>query len=256
MASKARVVVFGGTGFVGSAIAREAVRRGLAVTSVTRGGAPPAHVASQEWSNEVQWKQGDALEPDSFKQHLEGAAAVITAVGCLPLPSLTHDEVVRANGETNVMPGKMAKEAGVPRLVMVGASIPSFVPGMSFGMNTSKGLFTAGYKVGKEQAEAYAKEFADPATGAGAVVLKPGGVSGTRYVGTTPLPLWMAMSPVSMLLRNFPLDAVAELSPTPVENLARAAVTAATSGDYAGAFTVIENLNIIRDFNTATDDDK
>jgi len=178
MASKARVVVFGGTGFVGSAIAREAVRRGLAVTSVTRGGAPPAHVASQEWSNEVQWKQGDALEPDSFKQHLEGAAAVITAVGCLPLPSLTHDEVVRANGETNVMPGKMAKEAGVPRLVMVGASIPSFVPGMSFGMNTSKGLFTAGYKVGKEQAEAYAKEFADPATGAGAVVgrcrLNPG----------------------------------------------------------------------------------
>ena len=39
----------------------------------------------------------------------------------------------------------------------------------------------AGYAVGKAQAEAYAKdEFVDAASGAGAVVLKPGGVSGTR----------------------------------------------------------------------------
>ena len=45
MASTMRVVVFGGTGFVGSAIVKEAVRCGLAVTSVSRSGKGRAHVA-------------------------------------------------------------------------------------------------------------------------------------------------------------------------------------------------------------------
>ena len=61
--------------------------------------------------------------------------------------------------------------------LVVGASIPPFVPGMAFGLSASKGLFEAGYKVGKQQAEDYAKnEF-----GPGAVVLKPG-----RAVTQTP----------------------------------------------------------------------
>ena len=46
------------------------------------------------------------------------------------------------------MPGKTAKEMGVPRLVVVGASIPPFVPGMAFGISFSKGLYDGGYKVG------------------------------------------------------------------------------------------------------------
>jgi hypothetical protein len=48
-----------------------------------------------------------------------GADAVITAVGRLPLPSLTHEEVARDNGETNIAPARAAKEAGVRRLVVV-----------------------------------------------------------------------------------------------------------------------------------------
>jgi|AntAceMinimDraft_5_1070358.scaffolds.fasta_scaffold424969_1 uncharacterized protein YbjT (DUF2867 family) len=48
-----RLVVFGGTGFVGSAIAEEAVRRGLSVTCLTRGGRPPARIAAQAWSDKV-----------------------------------------------------------------------------------------------------------------------------------------------------------------------------------------------------------
>jgi hypothetical protein len=46
-------------------------------------------------------------------------------VGCLPLPSLTHEQVVRANGATNVVPARAAKEAGVPRLVVVGRGLHS-----------------------------------------------------------------------------------------------------------------------------------
>lgn len=145
-----KLVVFGGTGFVGSAIVKEAVRRGLSVVCLTRTGVPPAHIASQAWSNAVEWQPSDALKPDTYKSRLVGADAVITAVGRLPLPSLTHEEVIRDNGETNVAPARAAKAAGVPRLVVVGASIPPFVPGMAFGVSPTKGVFSAGYAVGRE----------------------------------------------------------------------------------------------------------
>ena len=248
-AAAKKLVVFGGTGFVGSAIVEEAVRRGLTVTCLTRGGAPPAHVAGKAWSDKVQWHKGDALDPASYETRLVGADAIVTAVGRLPLPSLTHEEVVRDNGETNVTPAKAAKAAGVPRLVVVGASIPPFVPGMAFGVSAAKGVYPAGYAVGKAQAEAYARdEFTDAGTGAGAVVLKPGGVSGTRFVGSAPLPLWMALSPVSMLLKNAPVDAIADLAPVPVENVARAAVAAATEPEFAGRFTEISNLELVRNY--------
>jgi hypothetical protein len=78
--------------------------------------------------------------------------------------------------------------------------------------------------------------------------LKPGGVSGTNYVGTTALPLWMAMSPMSRLISAVPVEAVAELAPTPIGNLARAAVSAATEDEYAVGFTLIPNVELIRNF--------
>ena len=82
----------------------------------------------------------------------------------------------------------------------------------------------------------------------GAVVLQPGGVSGTRYTGGRALPLWIAMSPVSRLLRAVPVNAVAELAPTPVGNVARAAVAAATEEKYAKRFEVIDNLRLLGEF--------
>lgn len=249
-----KLMVFGGTGFVGSAIVQEAVRRGLLVTCVTRTGTPPSHIASQAWSGEVSWLPGDALRPETYRDAMRGADAVVTSVGRLPLPSLTHEEVVRDNGETNIVPGKTAKELGVERLVVVGASIPSFVPGMAWGVSAGKGVFTAGYSKGKRMAFDYARDEFVGSGGSGstnkhgAVVLQPGGVSGTRHANGVAMPLWIAMSPLSRMLNAFPIDAVANLAPTPVENVARAAVDAATNEAYAGKFTVIDNLKLLREF--------
>ena len=241
-------MVFGGTGMVGSAIAEEAVRRGLSVTCVTRGGAPPAHIASSEWGGAVRWLRGDALEPDTYRDAMRHHDAVVTSVGRLPLPSLTHEEVVRDNGDTNIIPGRVARELGVPRLVVVGASIPAFVPGMAYGFSPSRGVFRAGYAGGKDRAEAFARDEFVGAEGFGAVVLKPGGVSGTRHVDGVVLPLWIAMAPASAALRNIPIDAVASLAPTPATNVARAAVAAATEEKYAAKFTVIDNIALLREF--------
>ena len=106
-------MIFGGTGFVGSAIAREAARRGLLVQCVTRGGDAPAHLRSEPWAASVTWLRGDALDPGTYAEHMRGADAVITSVGRLPFPHLTRDVIVRDNGETNVAPARCAAEVGV-----------------------------------------------------------------------------------------------------------------------------------------------
>lgn len=51
--------------------------------------------------------------------------------------------------------------------------------------------------------EAEARDLADASFGT--AVLKPGAIYGTRYTaGGTPVPLWVAMAPASVVLRNMP----------------------------------------------------
>ena len=95
------------------------------------------------------------MRPETYRDAMGTADAVVTSVGVLPLPSLTHEEVVRGNGDTNVVPARTAKELGVDRLVVVGASIPPFVPGVAFGV---PGLFEVGYAKGKKMALAFARD--------------------------------------------------------------------------------------------------
>ena len=245
--STSRLVIFGGSGFVGSAIAREAVRRGLDVTCLSRGGAPPSHAANEPWTARVTWAAADALDPSTYAHHFardgEGEAppALVTSIGRLPLPGVPSAVVIRDNGDTNVVPAVAAAAAGVTRLVVIGAAIPPLVPGLD------------AYRVGKELAFNGAKSFAGKSSSSsmkGAVVLQPGGVSGTRYVNGVPLPLWAVMSPVSAFLRAVAPDNVLNaLSPTPIENVARAAVDAATDAKYAAGFTVLDNAKLIRLFN-------
>ena len=250
-----RLMIFGGTGFVGSAIAREAARRGLLVQCVTRGGDAPAHLRSEPWASRVTWLRGDALDPGTYAEHMRGADAVITSVGRLPFPHLTRDVIVRDNGETNVAPARCAAEVGVDRLVVIGASVPKMIPGVGWGFAPGGGIHDAGYAAGKAMAEAHARdEFVggDASRRRGAAVLKPGPISGTRIVGSGPLarvPLWAALGPVASVMRALPLpDAVAQMTPVHVDNVARAAVAAATEDSFAGAYCTISNAELIERF--------
>ena len=267
-----RLMIFGGTGFVGSAIAREAAKRGLLVQCVTRGGDAPAHLRDEPWASSVTWLRGDALDPSSYKEHMRGADAVITSVGRLPFPNLSHEDIVRDNGETNVTPAKCAKEVGVDRLVVIGASVPP-IPGVGWGISPTSGVYAAGYAAGKAMAETHARdEFVGAGHGGrGAAVLKPGPVSGefilicssicairltscffvfltgTRITGSgSKIPLWAAFGPMAAVMNALPLPAgMKQMTPVSVDNVARAAVTAATNDSYAGKFTQISNAELI-----------
>mmetsp|Transcript_21028 Transcript_21028/g.58438 ORF Transcript_21028/g.58438 Transcript_21028/m.58438 type:complete len:314 (-) Transcript_21028:330-1271(-) len=215
-----KLVIFGARGFVGSHIAQEGLNAGLGVTGVSRSGTPP--VRRDEWTNEVDWVRGNALEPRSFEQHLEGAAAVISTVGAFG----SQEAMLRTNGTANATLIEAAAKAGVPRFVYVSAHIPN-IPGIE--------LVLRGYVQGKAMAEeALRKHYPE-----GGVALRPGVVYGNRVVSSSlTLPLQMVFQPLDLLLSSYPsskqfanmpfISALAS-PPNSVQSVAKAAVDAATN---------------------------
>ncbi|CAG8931716.1 unnamed protein product [Penicillium salamii] len=87
MAAK-RLVVAGGSGFLGSRICKSAAARGWTVTSLSRSGEPRWETVSESnerpsWASSVEWAKADILKPESYKSYLSGASAVVHTMGIL-----------------------------------------------------------------------------------------------------------------------------------------------------------------------------
>ncbi|KAH9946090.1 NAD(P)-binding protein [Epithele typhae] len=80
-----KILVVGGNGFVGSAVCRTALARGMQVASVSPSGkpwqTPKGHTPA--WVHKVEWHQGDALQPDTYQHLLPGVTAVVHTIGTL-----------------------------------------------------------------------------------------------------------------------------------------------------------------------------
>ncbi|KAJ7581464.1 mitochondrial protein [Mycena floridula] len=80
-----KILVVGGNGFIGSAVCRAALAKGMQVTSVSSSGrpyrTPKGH--SPAWASKVTWLQGNALEPSSFAENLEQVDDVVHTLGTL-----------------------------------------------------------------------------------------------------------------------------------------------------------------------------
>ena len=111
---KGRLLVLGGTGFVGSEIAKRGVETGYEVVSVSRRGLPPGGLPQGSLLERVDWRAGDLVEnPETIREILSegGFVGVVHAVGMLlasdlnamasgsgsvPSPGATYDAVTRA----------------------------------------------------------------------------------------------------------------------------------------------------------------
>ncbi|KAJ6128434.1 hypothetical protein N7471_009651 [Penicillium samsonianum] len=83
-----RLVVAGGSGFLGSRICKAATARGWIVTSLSRSGEPRWETVTDSrerpsWAGSVEWAKADILKPESYKPHLNGASAVVHSMGIL-----------------------------------------------------------------------------------------------------------------------------------------------------------------------------
>lgn len=110
-----RVVVTGGTGFIGTALCRELDERGHDVVAVSR---TPGDADLPEG---IETQQGDVTDPPSIERTLEGADTVVNLVALSPLykprggPQM-HDRVHHV-GTANVIAA--ARATGVKRIVQM-----------------------------------------------------------------------------------------------------------------------------------------
>lgn len=163
------LVVFGGSGFIGSRIAAAALDSGLDVVSVSRSGRPRSDSA-QPWTSDVDWVAADAFDVDAWRDVLDGAVGIVSTLGAFG----SNNHMRRICGDANIAIFEAAAAAGVPRAAFISVhdyGLPSAVLG--------------GYFEGKKDAErALARLF--PRTG---VALRPGFVYGSRAVGDTGMSL-------------------------------------------------------------------
>ncbi|KAH6826489.1 Rossmann-fold superfamily protein [Perilla frutescens var. hirtella] len=99
-----RVVVLGGSGFVGSAICKAAVSKGIEVISLSRSGRPSY---SDSWVDQVNWLTGDVFYAN-WDEVLIGATAVVSTLGGVG----SEEQMQRINGEANIVAVNAAKEFG------------------------------------------------------------------------------------------------------------------------------------------------
>mmetsp|Transcript_3303 Transcript_3303/g.5791 ORF Transcript_3303/g.5791 Transcript_3303/m.5791 type:complete len:320 (-) Transcript_3303:186-1145(-) len=183
------VVIFGGRGFVGSHIvsAAEGAQKAGKVGEITviSRSANAAHSKPG-----LKYVSGDALKPESFKDALTGAHAVISSIGAFG----SNEQMKQSCGSTNISVAKAAKECGVSRFVLISARMYSAQP-----------PFLQGYFEGKSLAE----DTVNKLYGKNGVIMRPAFVYGVRQVGIPGLG-WRMRLPLQFL--GIPLSAISSTS--------------------------------------------
>ena len=230
-AGETRVLVFGGSGYVGRRVCRSLVDPAgtVRVTSVSRHGCfSPVAAEDEAWAGRVEWMRadaaaalldgGDAGGAAAIEEAMRGADAVVSCLGAFGSDAFMH----RMNGDVNVALARRFAATSArpaPRFVFV-STAPFRLPE----------AVLRGYFNGKRRAEDAALEcFGDRA-----VVLRPSFVHGTRDVpGNIRLPLGLVGRP----LEAAAAAVLPSLSPISVDDVGVAAAAAALGrGGAAGVW--------------------
>lgn len=161
-----KVVVFGGSGYVGAYASKMLLQQGCEVVSVSR--APPAAQADKVkailgsgLSGSIKFETLDALDSD-LSGVLAGASAVISCVGVAPGGPNQRD----GNGKANVKIADAVKAAGISNFVYIGVA-------NELSGGPIKFIFGDYVKGKAEAVSAVNKDF-----GASALILQPGIIAG------------------------------------------------------------------------------
>ncbi len=221
-----KLVVPGGNGFIGSDICRIAVQNGHEVAAFGRTGRPPLTPARHPWTGSVDWRAADVFAPDTWRDLLEDADAVVHSIATIqedPSQNLTFD---RVNAESALLAAEEADNAGVEAFVFL--SVRDKPP-----------LLPQEFLIAKRRAEReVSRQFPDLRT----VSLRPNLVFGPRRRGS---------ATIAAVLNQLPAAtaggyAEQEGRPLPVELVAAAAVHAATTSTLSGTLQVPQIADIGR----------
>lgn len=203
-AGSKKVVVFGGSGFVGSRVTDLLVKAGYTVTSVSRSSEENQMGRMQKFVGaplgDVTYVQLDASTADlNANNLLAGADAVISCVGIVP----GGENQLAGNGAVNVRIAKAAKANGSPRFVYI--SVAS-------ALSDGPGKFIFGdYMKGKAEAEASVLEQFGSAN---SLVIKPAIIEGQGAPSGPPAPPWIRAVDVNAVAKAAVAGALGKQSGT------------------------------------------
>ena len=107
--TNARVLVTGGTGFLGAYIIRRLVESGHSVRAIRRGRTQPAFVPDTIWEK-VEWVQCDILDIVGVEEVMDGMDAVVHAAGKVSFSGRDRSEIFSTNidGTANLVNAALA----------------------------------------------------------------------------------------------------------------------------------------------------
>jgi nucleoside-diphosphate-sugar epimerase len=215
------LVVFGGTGFVGTAVVAQALlqNKDLRVFAVSRAGVAPGWLSAERvyQTTRLSFLSGDLLAPRTVRAALRAVTPKYNVVACIScvgaITPWSQTTMVRTCGDANINAYTISKEIGASKFAVITRDrsnmddwwypFPYLLPG---------------YYEGKRKIEEFVAK--DVQNAGNAICLRAGFVVGTRR--TLPgLPTWVK---IAVPMDGF-YEVVSRLCPTiGVEELAGAAV--------------------------------
>jgi nucleoside-diphosphate-sugar epimerase len=175
------LVVFGGTGFVGTAVLAEALRQNeeLRIFVVSRTGAAPAWLSDDPsyQTPRLGFLKGDLLQPETVRDVLRAVTPTHDVVACIScvgaITPWSQSNMVRTCGDANINAYTLSKEIGATKFAVITRDrsnmddwwypFPHLIPG---------------YYAGKRKIEEFVER--DVENAGNAICLRAGFVVGTR----------------------------------------------------------------------------
>lgn len=178
-----KTLVTGGSGFIGSAVVLELLRRGQPVRALVRSRQRPGNLAGVD----VELVEGDLLDGDSLRRALQGCDRVyhVAAVYANWLPDRSVMLRTNVQGTRNML--QACLDGGVERVVYTSSVAALGAHGMTPADESAQfNLAGTGdvYHLSKYQAEQVALEFASQ--GLPVVIVNPSNPVGPRDIKPTP----------------------------------------------------------------------
>ncbi|RYY18914.1 MAG: NAD-dependent epimerase/dehydratase family protein [Chitinophagaceae bacterium] len=114
-----KILITGGTGFLGAYIIKELVEQGFTVKAIRRGNKQWPFYISPEIFEKVDWIEGDILDVVALGEAMIGTDAVIHAAAKVSFHAADRPEMFRTNIEGTANVVNLALEAGISKVLYV-----------------------------------------------------------------------------------------------------------------------------------------
>src|SRR5215203_6109273 len=118
LASKRKVLVTGGTGFLGAYIIKKLIEKGSNVFALRRSNNPPFFLSSSI-TDKVTWIQGDILDVVSLSEAMEDADSVVHSAAIVSFTSKDRQQMYKVNVEGTANVVNAAIENNIKRFVHI-----------------------------------------------------------------------------------------------------------------------------------------